>query len=58
MSGIVIFGDNDANKRGQEAAFALAVRLEQRGIPTQVELPPDVGTDWNDVYQAKMRGQQ
>lgn len=58
MSGIVIFGDNDANKRGQEAAFALAVRLEQRGIPTQVELPPDVGTDWNDVYQAKMRGYQ
>ncbi|HTM78244.1 MAG TPA: toprim domain-containing protein [Devosia sp.] len=57
ISSIVIFADHDANKRGQQAAFTLAARLEQRGIVTDVQIPPDVGTDWNDVHQMKMRGQ-
>lgn len=53
---IVIFGDNDANKDGQKAAFTLANRLEiTRKIMTQVEIPPDVATDWNDVLAAKRR---
>lgn len=50
---IVIFGDNDANKDGQKAAYTLANRLEMKGIFTQVEIPPDVGTDWNDVHMNK-----
>src|SRR5690606_25516486 len=50
---IVIFGDNDANKDGQKAAYTLANRLELKGILTQVEIPPDVGTDWNDVHMTK-----
>lgn len=54
---IVIFGDNDANKDGQKAAYTLANRLELRKIITQVEIPPDVGTDWNDIHQLKLRGQ-
>lgn len=47
---VVIFGDNDANKDGQKAAYTLANRLEiTRKIMTQVEIPREVGTDWNDV---------
>ncbi len=55
---IIIFGDHDANKDGQKAAFTLANRLEiTRKIMTQVEIPPSVDTDWNDVHQL-MRAQQ
>lgn len=50
---IIIFGDNDANKDGQKAAYTLANRLELRKIITQVEIPPDVGTDWNDVHMRR-----
>lgn len=51
---IVIFGDNDANKAGQMAAYTLANRLEiNRKIITQVEIPPDVGSDWNDVLMQR-----
>jgi putative DNA primase/helicase len=51
---IIIFGDNDANKAGQMAAYTLANRLEiDRKIITQVEIPPDVGTDWNDVLMQR-----
>lgn len=51
---IIIFGDNDANKDGQKAAYTLANRLELKHIATQVEIPPDVGTDWNDVHMQRM----
>lgn len=53
---IIIFGDNDANKDGQKAAYTLANRLELRKVITQVEIPPDVGTDWNDVLLATRGG--
>lgn len=52
---VVIFGDNDANKDGQKAAYTLANRLELRKIMTQVEIPLDVDTDWNDVYKLKLK---
>jgi putative DNA primase/helicase len=45
---ISIFGDNDANFTGQNAAFALAHRLSMRGIETEVRIPEAVGTDWAD----------
>lgn len=54
ITDVVIFGDNDTKKVGQAAAYALAKRLETRPtnkIITQVMIPPDVGTDWNDVHQ-------
>ncbi|MCF1744748.1 DUF7146 domain-containing protein [Paradevosia shaoguanensis] len=52
---IIVFGDNDANKDGQKAAFTLANRLELRKIMTQVEIPADVGCDWNDIFRQQRR---
>lgn len=49
---VVIFGDNDLNYVGQSAAYSLAERLNQT-ITAQVAIPPDPGTDWNDVLAAK-----
>lgn len=45
---VMIFGDNDENFTGQNAAFALAHRLSMRGIKTDVKIPTKVGTDWAD----------
>lgn len=44
-----VYADNDANYRGQRAAFELAQRLSRSGINVQVRVPPDSGTDWLDV---------
>ncbi len=51
---IVIFGDNDANFTGQQAAFALARRLTHAKLSVRVEIPPDVDSDWNDALQAEV----
>jgi len=45
---VVVFADHDINCDGQEAAYALAKRLN-RTIAAQVVLPEAAGTDWNDV---------
>lgn len=45
---VIIFGDNDANFTGQNAAFALAHRLSMGGLKTEVFIPQQVGTDWAD----------
>ena len=56
---VLVFGDNDDSHTGQAAAHALAKRLiieaKRDGIERAVEvrLPPDIGTDWNDVLEAK-----
>lgn len=54
VSEIVVFGDNDASATGQAAAYALAKRLTTAGLLTQVMIPPDIDTDWNDVWRAKL----
>jgi len=46
---IVIFGDNDANYAGQKAAYTLANKLFVAGLLVEVEIPPEIGADWNDV---------
>ena len=49
---LVIFGDNDASFAGQKAAYALAQRAAQ-GRRVRVEMPPEVGVDWNDMLLRK-----
>lgn len=44
---VVIFGDNDPNFCGQQAAYSLANRLYNKDLLVEVELPPN-GNDWND----------
>lgn len=56
---VVVFGDNDLNCVGQAAAYALGKRLNnrrERDIIAQVAIPPDAGTDWNDVLQVRLGG--
>ncbi|HZY66961.1 MAG TPA: toprim domain-containing protein [Devosia sp.] len=51
---VVVFGDADENYTGQAAAYALANRLEvQKKLRVQVEIPRELGTDWNDVLQQR-----
>jgi putative DNA primase/helicase len=52
IDGVIVFGDNDVNCVGQSAAYALAQRLN-RSMSCQVMIPPDAGTDWNNVLQSK-----
>lgn len=47
---IIIFGDNDANYAGQAAAYALGKRLGSNGRVVEVQIPTEVGADWNDVH--------
>ena len=52
---VVIFGDNDANYVGQAAAFHLARKIRSsKGAPAvEVRIPPQIGTDWNDVIRIR-----
>jgi putative DNA primase/helicase len=46
---VIIFSDNDANFRGQAAAYKLANRLmEREGIIATVEVPKEIG-DYADL---------
>ena len=46
---VVIFGDNDENCTGQEAAYSLARSIKAKGLAkVEVRIPPAPG-DWNDV---------
>lgn len=51
---VVIFADNDTNGAGQAAADALRQALAKTHT-VSVQLPPTVGTDWNDELM-KTRG--
>jgi putative DNA primase/helicase len=48
---VMIFGDNDPNGAGQDAANRLAYRLNAAGVRVDVRIPERVGTDWNDVLR-------
>ncbi|MNX66846.1 hypothetical protein D3C86_979500 [compost metagenome] len=44
-----IAADNDTNRRGQDAADALAERLLGEGREVRMVTPKESGMDWNDV---------
>lgn len=46
---VAIFGDNDPKFGGQAAAWGLAHSLAVKGVRVTVHIPPETGTDWNDV---------
>jgi putative DNA primase/helicase len=45
---VFVFGDADASFGGQHKAYALAYRLRTEGFAVTVELPRELGRDWND----------
>lgn len=52
---LLIFGDSDEKYGGQAAAYALAHKLAAKTeIQIEVHIPPDLGTDWDDVRRADM----
>jgi putative DNA primase/helicase len=47
---VIIFGDNDENYTGQEAAYSLARSLSN-DVEVEVKIPSIPGWDWNDVQR-------
>jgi putative DNA primase/helicase len=47
---VIIFGDNDENYTGQEAAYSLARSLSN-DVEVEVKIPSIPGWDWNDVHR-------
>lgn len=54
---VLIFGDNDAKFAGHAAAFELARRLAEK-VSVSVEIPRQIGADWNDVLQEQAKQRQ
>lgn len=52
---VLIFADRDHHGRGQRAAERAAERFAGQGRSVRVVLPPNVGTDFNDLLQAAGR---
>jgi putative DNA primase/helicase len=50
---VLIFGDNDKNFVGQNAAYELAKRLSLAGLEVAVKIPERAGADWNDVLRTR-----
>ena len=50
---VVIFGDHDANFVGLAAAYEKARALRVKGLDVEVQIPPEVGQDWADVWAAQ-----
>jgi putative DNA primase/helicase len=46
---VIVFGDNDENFTGQEAAYSLARSLSD-DVEVEVKIPSIPGWDWNDVH--------
>jgi putative DNA primase/helicase len=51
---VIIFGDNDKNFTGQEAAYSLARSLSG-DVEVEVKIPSIPGWDWNDVQRNNHR---
>jgi putative DNA primase/helicase len=52
---VFIAADNDPNGSGERAAWVAAGRWIAEGRRVRIALPPEPGTDWNDVLLGKDR---
>jgi putative DNA primase/helicase len=52
---VIVFADADRSFRGQAASYQLARRLVAMGLDAEVQVPPTMGTDWNDVLLSRGR---
>lgn len=52
VKAVIILADHDPNARGERAARAAARRWLAEGRQIQIALPPEPGTDFNDVLLA------
>jgi hypothetical protein len=43
---LIVFADHDAHGRSQRAAESLCAKLK---FPTEIKMPDQPDTDWNDV---------
>ena len=53
---VLIAADNDASGTGQLAAMRAAARFRREGRRVRIMIPPDTGTDWNDVAIGRAPG--
>jgi putative DNA primase/helicase len=54
---VVILADHDRNNAGARAAYAAAVRWVGEGRRVYVAMPPEPGTDFNDLLAGRGRAQ-
>jgi hypothetical protein len=54
---VIILADNDLSGRGEEAARNAARRWIAEGRRVQIAMPPDPGTDFNDVLLGRTHSQ-
>lgn len=52
---VVVLADHDRSLAGHKAAYTVAHRLAISGLGVEVKVPPQPGTDWNDVLLAQPR---
>ncbi|MBY0549752.1 MAG: toprim domain-containing protein [Candidatus Obscuribacterales bacterium] len=52
---VIVFGDNDANGKGQGSALNLAERLQREGYTVETRIPAGAGEDWLDVFNKHTR---
>jgi phage/plasmid primase-like uncharacterized protein len=50
---IIILADHDRNGAGQRAAARAARRWVQEGRRVRIALPPEAGTDFNDILTGR-----
>lgn len=54
----IVAADNDVNGTGQRAAREAADRFQREGRLARITMPPDIGTDFNDLLLASKKEEE